>query len=130
MSDDNYVWIRKKNKYERIFFIKIDKPPYYIGNSETDILNFRPINNDNTEWVGNNDNKEIKLFFLNNDTKRTKLNIKTRNLFYDFLDNLSLGYLFVNNTQMTNFLCVVCDENTIDQINYKLKPFYSRLKMC
>ena len=128
MCDNNYVWIRKKNKYERMFFIKIDKPPFYIGNIDTDILNFRSSSIDNTEWVGNNDNTEIKLFFLNNDTKKTKLNVKTKNLFNDFIDNVSLGYLFVNNTQITNFLCVVCDEITINQINQKLKPFYHKLK--
>ena len=128
MFDNNYVWIRKKNKYERMFFIKIDKPPYYIGNIDTDILNFRSSSIDNTEWIGNNDNTEIKLFFLNNDSKKTKLNVKTRNLFNDFIDNVSLGYLFVNNTQITNFLCVVCDEITINQINQKLKPFYYKLK--
>ena len=128
MCDNNYVWIRKKNKYERMFFIKIDKPPYYIGNIDTDILNFRSSSIDNTEWIGNNDNTAIKLFFLNNDTKKTKLNVKTRNLFNNFIDNVSLGYLFVNNTQITNFLCVVCDESTINQINKKLKPFYYKLK--
>jgi len=68
MSDsDQYLWVHGKDGYQRAFYIKLDEPPYYFGNQDYEILNFRPSDQELTTWIGERNGSHLVLTLVDDD---------------------------------------------------------------
>jgi len=136
MDIEKFIWIIKKNKYEKLFSINMNNIPYFIGNKDNYFLNFRLISKN--IWYGKNEQFEIKIIILNNNEKIE--HIKKIKQFNNNLnlnsDKVDLCYLFLDNKQVTNNLCVISDEDTMkniknfNDININRRKWWHKLKIC
>ncbi len=150
MESNKYLWIKKKNKYEKLFIIDTENVPYYIGNNDHDFLNFRQINNKNKDtnnklienkWIGKNKQFNIEINILN-DIEKIK-NLKSNKDFvviynsdYKIINDIQLCYAFLNDRQLTNNVSIISDEQTMNNIeniiklNNERQKWYHKIKIC
>ena len=155
MNDVKYLWSKQNGQYKQLYHINLEYKPYYIGNNKHVFTNIKPSDNNLDVWIGkdtqneiineiiiemiilpsiSNNNHDSSSFFIKEEQlfrKITKSDWKIVN-YKKFLENnefqtiIKLCNIYFNNKKINNDLCIICDEDTIQKINYQIK----KNKLC
>jgi hypothetical protein len=119
LSLDQYLWIYKNPKFERVFYIKLDQPPYYIGNEKFEILNFRPSETYLNTWIGEKNNCSLILMIVDDEEYLKKEYPVVYTLKQKY--SIELAYLEINQEAPSNDLYIIGSLSEVEKINGGMK---------
>lgn len=113
---DQYLWVRKGELYQRVFYLDITNPPYYLGNNNYEVLNFNPDYTNFNKWNGT----DLEMTIIEDmDLVKTK----DPERYYDLVDHLDLVNfveLKINGHNLEQ-VYVIGDLDTLKQVNTAIK---------
>jgi len=112
---DQYMWVHKKTGFERLFYVKLDQPPYYIGNDNFELLNFHPSEMELNTLVGNKDNCTISLMLVDDEEYLKNEYPEMYKLKQKYA--IELVYLEVNKKTPSNDLYIIGSITEVEKIN-------------
>jgi hypothetical protein len=121
---DQYMWIHTKSGFERIFYVKLDQAPYYIGNNKFEILNFHPSESELNTLTGNRDNCNLTLILVDDEEYLKNEYPEMYELKQKYL--IELVYLEINTKSTSNDLYIIGSIEEVEKINNEKKKKSSK----
>lgn len=125
---DKYLWLVEKDKYKRCFYIKFDEPPYYLGNKDYDILNFRPSYQKSRTWIGDRDGSNFVLNLIDDDEYLQKEYPECYLLKEKY--SIQFGLLELNGNKISDELYLIGTNDQVSEINSEINSKISRKMKC
>lgn len=120
MSDsDQYLWVHDKDGYRRLFYLKLDQAPYYIGNENFELLNFRPSDTEANTWSGDRDGLELTLVVV--DDEEYLMTEYPESLRLKQVYQVEFALLEMNGKPSSSELYLIATLNQGQRINQELK---------